>query len=88
MHLIQLTKETTVEPSHKSEAVEADIKRIFGIDRRESIRQGICPMCDSPADVFRDSLSRKEYMISGLCQACQDIAFAEPSDWDSVDTDL
>lgn len=81
-----------MEPSPKSEAVEADIKRIFGVDRRESIRQGICPMCNEPADVFRDSLSRKEYMISGLCQGCQDIAFAEPDDeengWDSVDTDL
>ena len=80
-----------MEPSHKSEAVEADITRIFGVDRRESIRQGICPMCNQPADVFRDSLSRKEYMISGMCQACQDIAFAEPDDeesWDSVDTDL
>lgn len=80
-----------MEPSHKSEAVEADIKRIFGVDRRESIRQGICTQCTKPADIFRDSLSRKEYTISGYCQQCQDIAFAEPDDeenWESVDTDL
>ena len=80
-----------MEPSHKSKAVKADITRIFGVDRRESIRQGICTQCSKPVDVFRDSLSRKEYTISGYCQACQDVEFAEydkEESWDSVDTDL
>jgi hypothetical protein len=31
---------------------------------------------------FRDALSEKEYRISGLCQACQDIMFAEPEEGD------
>jgi len=26
---------------------------------------------------FRDEISRKEYKISGLCQACQDAVFKE-----------
>lgn len=79
-----------MEPSPKSEAVEADITRLFGVDRRECIRQGICTQCSKPADVFRDSLSRKEYTISGYCQACQDVAFDSYNEesWDSVDTDL
>ena len=29
---------------------------------------------------FRDSLSVREYFISGLCQKCQDKAFADPDD--------
>jgi vacuolar-type H+-ATPase catalytic subunit A/Vma1 len=29
---------------------------------------------------FRDKLSETEFSISGLCQECQDIVFAEPTD--------
>lgn len=32
--------------------------------------------CGKPADEFRDDLSRREYTISGLCQACQDEVFS------------
>lgn len=35
---------------------------------------------DGSATVFTDDLSRKEYSISGMCQACQDVIFAEPDD--------
>lgn len=40
---------------------------------------GKCPMCGKEIDVsteFKDNLSIKEYFISGLCQSCQDKAFA------------
>jgi len=37
----------------------------------------ICPFCRQPVnrDEFRDSLSRKEFTISGICQDCQDKTF-------------
>ena len=44
---------------------------------------GKCPLCGKEIDVsneFRDSLSIKEYFISGLCQKCQDIGFAPPNE--------
>lgn len=36
--------------------------------------------CGKPIDQFRDEISLEEYKISGWCQGCQDIAFAEPED--------
>jgi hypothetical protein len=36
---------------------------------------GQCPMCASPIGEFRDSLSVKEFKISGMCQSCQDEVF-------------
>ena len=44
---------------------------------------GKCPLCGKEIDVsneFRDSLSIKEYFISGICQKCQDIGFAQPDE--------
>jgi hypothetical protein len=33
----------------------------------------LCPLCGNPVNMedFKDSLSRKEYVISGMCQSCQ-----------------
>lgn len=44
------------------------------VDRKQS---GFCPFCSQPVcfEEFRDEKSRREYRISGLCQACQDKAF-------------
>jgi len=42
---------------------------------QDMIDQRICPQCGEkidPVDGFRDGLSMKEYMISGLCQSCLD----------------
>lgn len=36
--------------------------------------------CGQPIDGFRDALSRREYQISGWCQACQDGVFVEPDE--------
>ena len=38
----------------------------------EPTQQGICPTCAKKVTQFRDSLSRKEYGITGACQPCQD----------------
>ena len=40
---------------------------------------GKCPRCECVVDVstFRDATSRREFEISGYCQACQDLIFKE-----------
>lgn len=52
---------------------------MFGFDRREAITANRCvppPIgCGGDASSFRDALSKKEFTISGLCQACQDKIF-------------
>ena len=43
----------------------------------------LCVACNGPAVEFKDEISRREYRLSGLCQICQDIAFApDPDDAD------
>lgn len=43
------------------------------------IEEGKCPWCNKliGKQFFRDKLSRHEFRISGLCQACQDSYFDE-----------
>lgn len=68
-----------MQPSHKSPQLEAELKRVTGIDRRKAIESDHCvppPIgCGKPITPFKDEQSRKEYTISGLCQYCQDIIF-------------
>lgn len=63
-------------PSNKHPALEAEITKIFGHDRRAAIEKNVCvppPIgCGKLALVFRDEESRREFAISGLCQNCQD----------------
>ena len=67
------------EPTKKSESVDRVLKHIWGKDRVETIRAGLCMMCNNEfiSENFRDELSEKEYTISGLCQECQDEIFGE-----------
>ena len=51
----------------------------FG-DKVDLIKRGLCPGCKQPVGTFRDALSRREYGISGFCQACQDKTFVELKD--------
>jgi len=46
-----------------------------GRKRVDSIEADVCSWCGKLAIQFRDSLSRKEYTISGFCQECQDKTF-------------
>jgi hypothetical protein len=39
--------------------------------------EGQCPTCGGPIGGFRDALSRREYTISHMCQACQDSVFGK-----------
>lgn len=38
---------------------------------------GVCPFCgkDIDMDEFKDTSSKKEFELSGLCQSCQDDFF-------------
>lgn len=54
--------------------------KAFGFDKEiENVENQRCPFCGREIHMedFRDSISRKEFRISGLCQACQDEMFEE-----------
>lgn len=56
-----------------------DIMKACGFaEEVKLVEAGRCPFCKKEIDGnFRDSLSLREYQISGLCQACQDDFFKE-----------
>jgi len=60
-------------------SIEDEILKTFEmLKSREICQQNkICVLCKKPAEYFKDSLSLKEYSISGLCQECQDKIFKE-----------
>lgn len=45
----------------------------------DKVEQKICtmPLCNKRVEGFDDELSLKEYIISGICQECQDSFFEE-----------
>lgn len=55
-----------------------DIMKAVGFGKEvELVEKKKCPICreDIEDNEFKDALSRREYMISGLCQKCQDETF-------------
>jgi len=52
-------------------------KKAFGRSLTDSQKANTCVFCNKLVTEFRDSLSQKEYEISGLCQECQDQVFGE-----------
>jgi hypothetical protein len=53
---------------------------VFGRSRTLAQAGSGCVACGQPATEFRDELSRKEYLISGFCQKCQDATFGAAFD--------
>tara|TARA_Y100001938_G_scaffold145116_1_gene221114 strand:+ start:1229 stop:1405 length:177 start_codon:yes stop_codon:yes gene_type:complete len=53
----------------------------FGVDREQAILDEVCissPIgCGAPVASFRTEEAAAEYEISGLCQKCQDVLFAD-----------
>lgn len=47
----------------------------FGRATSTAKKHTICVSCGCPATKFSDGLSEIEYLISGLCQVCQDKFF-------------
>ena len=68
-------REYITKATYKSDEVEGLLKALTGKDRRVTIEENGCVLCDERADQFRDELSLKEYQISGYCQPCQDEIF-------------
>ena len=66
-----------MKPTEKSPEIDSFLKEALGVQRRESIEQNVCAICHATVDEnsFKDSLSLKEYRISGMCQDCQDKVF-------------
>lgn len=54
-------------------------KPVFSVfpDAAKAVQENKCPTCGNEITEFKDELSRKEYSISGICQACQDSVFNE-----------
>lgn len=67
-------------PTEKSSAIGALLDSISGTNREHQILNDLCTWCKGPAKEFRDSISKREYAISGLCQKCQDETFGGGDD--------
>ena len=63
--------------NNKSEELRSFIDRmakdLYGWNGKEEH----CRTCNKKVGDFKDSLSEKEYKISGMCQECQDSVFGE-----------
>lgn len=44
-------------------------------DRIPKIKAHICAICEERVDGFRNELAQEEYLVSGMCQKCQDMMF-------------
>ena len=60
--------------SNKSPELMADMEKLFP-GTIQAINEKKCPVCRNPIIDFRNEISRREYLISGLCQDCQDQMF-------------
>jgi len=63
------------EPSKKAPEINKLLAKITGRDRVKTIRADKCTTCGLIAKEFKNASSHKEYLISGMCQSCQDSFF-------------
>lgn len=76
---IDRVKEELPQPmENKGEKVKHLIETLFP-STAQLLKEAKCPLCGQPVrpEEFRDSKSRKEYGISGMCQECQDEVFGK-----------
>ena len=64
----------------KNSDIEAMLSKLTGVSRIGAVAEASCVTCSGNATSFRDSLSKKEYTISGMCQECQDSVFGVEED--------
>ena len=62
-------------PTIKQLDIEEFIEEVMGANRIKQIQNNNCILCKHDAVEFRNSISEKEYRISGMCQSCQDEVF-------------
>lgn len=72
-----------MKPTDKNKTLVAFLDAVAG--RTTHIENETCVMCHKAIGPFRDDLSRTEYTISGICQTCQDVVFAEPPEDPYID---
>ena len=68
------------EPTKKNPEIRSFQSTLMGGDITKAIHQDVCISCHGPATEFKDDISRKEFRISGMCQACQDSVFEDDRD--------
>lgn len=61
----------------KSPQIQEFLEDCFGTGT--AIKNRKCVLCGEDVGAFRDSLSEKEFGISGMCQSCQDDVFGDDS---------
>ncbi len=71
------------EPTNKHPDIDALLTSFTGIDRVLAINDDTCAMCDGPATEVVGRVSRKEYIISGMCQKCQNEVFYDEEEYES-----
>ena len=59
---------------NKTQEIKDFIEGVFP-GTAKAIEEKRCPLCRKPIGKFRNELSEKEYLISGMCQECQDSVF-------------
>ena len=52
----------------------------LAVGAKLAVQNDRCALCRQEAKEFKDELSKKEFRISGMCQACQDKVFSEDED--------
>lgn len=52
---------------------------VFYPEAGQKFDDGLCVICETPIHDkdFKDTISRKEYEITGLCQKCQDETYSD-----------
>ena len=68
------------EPTRKNPAIRDMQSTIMGCDVPAMIKADRCVSCKGVAVEFKDEVSRKDYAITGLCQACQDAVYNATED--------
>ena len=67
-----------IDKAEKSEVIEnilEGVSQLIGTPRSVAFKEGICVLCGGEAKEFRDTISEKEFSLSGMCQNCQDEMF-------------
>lgn len=82
--MIGPSKEDKPELFQIPSGIDSIITSFNGLSRQTAFAKRICVSCRGPAIEFTDSLSRKEWTMSLLCQKCQDAVFNDDEDEDDV----
>ena len=62
----------------KAPQIKSFLQKVFSKEA-EQRKRGLCATCGKPVvkELFKDTVSYEEFLISGLCQQCQDSVFGD-----------